>query len=369
MGVSPASITQYEAGNTQPPPAAMKQAALALGVPTEYLCVQPERRIPKLETRSHFRSLRATRQRQRDQADAVAEHLYDLVDFLDQRLQLPAVDIPLYPLDVEQSAPKAVEAASARVREVWGLPAGPISHVVRLLETKGVVVARLGEVPPEVDAFSRWLDRRPIVLLSAGKQDKGRSRFDAAHELGHLVLHPEPEAGDRIRERQAHAFAASFLMPAAEIVLDLPRRLTRPEHWEDLFSVRHRWGVSAAALLYRSRELEVISDAAFRRAMTYLSKQGLRRHDGDALGPPEQPLLIEEALRSLSDAFAMSPADVARSLSFSERMVLSLISSLDKTGNQELASPAPVRHLRALHSSVGSADVVPAIREDQEAEA
>jgi Zn-dependent peptidase ImmA (M78 family)/transcriptional regulator with XRE-family HTH domain len=368
MGVSPASVTQYEAGNTHPPAGAIRQAALALGVPVEYLYIQPGRRVPKLETRSHFRSLRATRQRQRDQADAAAEHLYDLVEFLDQRLDLPTVDIPLYPLDAEQSAPKAIEIASSRVREAWGLPDGPVSHMVRLLETKGVVVARLGEVPAEVDAFSRWLDRRPIVLLSTAKQDKGRSRFDAAHELGHLVLHPEPEAGDRVRERQAHAFAASFLMPAPEVVFDLPRRLTRPEHWEELFAARRRWGVSAAALLYRSRELAVISDAAFRRAMTHLSKQGLRRHDGNALGPPEQPLLIQEALRSLQDAFELTPSDVAQSLRFSERMVLKLIGDFGAAKETERAPAGSVRHLRAVHSDFDGTNGAREAREDREAE-
>lgn len=350
MGVSPASVTQYEAGNTQPSPVAIRQAALALGVPIEYLYLQPGRRIPRLETRSYFRSLRATRQRQRDQADAAAEHLYDLVDFLDRRLRLPAVDIPSHPLDAEQVSRKAVELVSLRVREDWALPVGPVSHVVRLLETKGVVVARLKDIPPEVDAFSRWLDMRPIVLLSAAKQDKGRSRFDAAHELGHLVMHPEPEAGDRIRERQAHAFAASFLMPASEVELDLPRRLTRPEHWEELFAARHRWGVSAAALLYRARELTVISEAVFRRAMTHLSKQGLRRHDGDALGAPEQPLLIQEALRSLQASLDLTAADVAHSLQFSERMFLGLVGGASSQEKIVGADSRGDRHLQIAGS-------------------
>lgn len=344
IGVSAASVTQYEAGNTKPSLRTVGLAALCLGVPSEYLYADASRRSPRLETRSFFRSLRATKQWQRDQADAIAEHLYDLVAFLDERLQLPSVDIPSHPIPPTTTATEGIEEIGTAVREAWTLPPGPISHAVRILETRGVVVARLPGVPAEVDAFSRWIEARPIVLLSSGKEDKGRSRFDAAHELGHLVLHPEPEPGDRAQERQAHAFAAAFLMPAAEVELDLPRRVTRAEDWERLFAARQRWGVSAAALLYRSRELDVLSDSAFRRAMTRLSQLGLRRNDGSALGEPEQPLLIASALRSLQDSFGFSLSGLAIALHFSDRQLLDLLVSWP----EDEIDPPPQRRLRSV---------------------
>lgn len=33
--------------------------------------------------------------------------------------------------------------------------------------------------------------------------DKARSRFDAAHELGHLLLHHDAEPGSKVIENQA----------------------------------------------------------------------------------------------------------------------------------------------------------------------
>lgn len=343
IGVSPSSVTQYEAGNTEPSLQTIRRAALGLGVPVEYFYSDQDRRTPRLETRSFFRSLRATRQWQRDRADAAAEHLYDLVEFLDQRLRLPAVAIPSHSISNAPVALSGIEEIAGLVRAEWDLPPGPISNVVRILETQGAVVARIPEVPHEVDAFSRWFELRPIVLLSSIKEDKGRSRFDAAHELGHLVLHPEPEPGDRAQERQAHAFAAGFLMPLNDVEQDLPRRLTRPEHWEELFTTRQRWGVSAAALLYRSRELEVISDSSFRRAMTRLSELGLRRDDGKVLGEPEQPILISEALRSLQNAFGLDMANVAAALQFSEKQLKNLIGDWPDERSTE-----PKRHLRSV---------------------
>lgn len=321
VDVSAASVSQYEAENTRPPQGVVSRIALALGVPVAYFYSDPGRRRPRLEARSFFRSLRSTRQWQRDQADAIAEHLYDLVGFLELKLRLPPVVIPSIPVSVDAPSRRAIETAAQEVRASWALPDGPVSNVVRLLEAHGAVLARLPELAQAVDAFSRWFERRPIVLLSSQKQDKGRSRFDAAHELGHLVIHYEPEPGNRALERQAHAFAAAFLMPAEQIVTSLPRRLTRPEDWETLFDARARWGVSAAALLYRSQELEVLSNSAFRRAMTFLSKRGLRCHDGEVLGAPEQPKLIHDAVEKLQDDFGLGVKDLADALRLSEKQM------------------------------------------------
>ncbi|MFD0008790.1 ImmA/IrrE family metallo-endopeptidase [Streptomyces sp. NPDC127178] len=78
-----------------------------------------------------------------------------------------------------------------------------------------------------VDAFSHWYGNRPLVFRNPAKNDKARSRFDAAHEAGHLVMRLDAEPGSRIVENQAHDFAAEFLMPSAEC----RRTSGKPGHW------------------------------------------------------------------------------------------------------------------------------------------
>jgi Zn-dependent peptidase ImmA (M78 family)/transcriptional regulator with XRE-family HTH domain len=321
VGISPASVTQYEAGNTTPRAQTVAQAALALGVPVDYFYSAPGRRRPLVEGRSFFRSLRATRQRERDQADARAEHVYDLVHYLERVVRLPDVQIPDVVLAAAGPSRIQIEDLAAEVRERWALPVGPVSNMTRLLEAHGVVVARLRTTTHRLDAFSRWFETRPVVLLWDAKEDKGRSRFDAAHELAHLVMHHEPEPGDRHQEHEAHAFAAALLMPAEAVVVDLPRRVSRPADWEVLFAARRRWGVSAAALLYRARELAVLSDASFRRAMARLSEMGLRHHDGQELGSPEEPVMLHDAVLRVLEHREMTLDDLARVLCFSRRQL------------------------------------------------
>jgi Zn-dependent peptidase ImmA (M78 family) len=119
--------------------------------------------------------------------------------------------------------------AAGQVRRDLAVGTGPIPNVVRLLEAHGVLVVRLAAkgFHPRVDAFSssETASGRPIVLMSPLKDDKARSRFDASHELGHLVMHAGVEPGSRVIESQAMSFAAEFLMPRAEIVDSLPTRV------------------------------------------------------------------------------------------------------------------------------------------------
>ncbi len=63
------------------------------------------------------------------------------------------------------------------------------------------------------------------MFLSTDKSGE-RGRFDAAHELGHLVLHGEhedPRREDEISQRpcaeaEANRFAAAFLMPRSSVL-------------------------------------------------------------------------------------------------------------------------------------------------------
>ncbi len=305
VGVSATSITQYEAGKTLPSPAVLARLALACGVPPTYLLRAPGRRRPDFSSRSFFRSLRSTSQRERDRADALAEHVVDVVDALDSKIALPPADVPSF--SVGAGTREEIEEIAEATRAHWDVPPGPIANIVRLLESRGVIVARLRSDGRKLDAFSRWFGDRPVVILWADKSDKARSRFDAAHELGHLIMHSDADSLSIEQERQAHMFASAFLMPADAVRGDLVRFVPNLRTWDEVLSRRAYWGVSAKALLYRSREMGTMSEAAFRRAMQNYNRHELRDRDGAALGTPEAPVLLARA----ADAAGLRPDDVA----------------------------------------------------------
>jgi Zn-dependent peptidase ImmA (M78 family)/transcriptional regulator with XRE-family HTH domain len=328
LGLSPASISQYEAGNTTPRPGVIAELALLLAVDPAYFQRMPGRREVSPASRSFFRSLRATRQFERDEADALSEHVYDVIAFVESRATLALPDLPSLPVRRDATRTQVEEFAAA-VRTQWSVAEGrPIANVVRLMESRGVFVCRPPGVSGRVDAFSRWFDTRPLVVLSDDKQDKARSRFDATHELGHLVMHHEPEFSDRMQERQAHAFAAAFLMPAGEVTDHLPVRPPRLDDWEALQQAQRRWGVSIAALLYRAKELGTLTDSAFRRAMTRYNDLKLGAADGRALGTPETPQLLSEAVKIVMRHNRWGFEEFASQLCFTPRQLTAVLGPL-----------------------------------------
>ena len=283
VSVTPAALSQYELGQSRPSPAVLARLALALGVPVRFFVLGHSK--PVTPSAAHFRSLRATTQLERDQALAFGQLAWRLLTGIEKYVELPASRIPQV----------ALPADPGSVRESMGIGAGPVPHVVRLLEAHGAVVIGLPVTSRRVDAFSHWYGSRPLVFLNPMKDDKARSRFDAAHELGHLVLHHDAEPGNRIVENQAHDFAAEFLMPREEIAGELPRRLD----WASLFQAKRRWGVSLKALVYRAHKLGVLGESAYRAGMVTLAQWG-DPEPGD-LGPRETPVLLAKAIEMLAE--------------------------------------------------------------------
>jgi Zn-dependent peptidase ImmA (M78 family)/transcriptional regulator with XRE-family HTH domain len=316
-GITPAAVTQFEKGQSRPTRSVLGQLALALGVPTEYLRMgRPITQVPASE--AHFRSLRATPALTRDQALAFAETGLAVIDVLEQYVELPEVNLPAAFLPEAPSSTE-IAATAAKVRKSWGVPPGPIANMVRLIEANGIIALRLPDfIDSAVDAFSTNAGERPLVLLSPQKDDRARSRFDAAHELGHLVMHEGVAPGSKLVENQAHAFAAHFLMPEDEIIPDLPKRL----HWEELQQAKKKWGVSLRALCFRAHRLGLWSDALYRRANVQLATMGLP--EPGALGPPESPSILEKA-KELLLSEGISLAEISTSSRFPLEQLESVI--------------------------------------------
>ena len=297
VGLTPSALTQIENGAVKPRTATLTGLSLALGFPVEFFIADGHRSPVSLDQgRSFFRSLRSTRQVDRDQAEAQAALCNDVLQGFAQFVKLPTCNLPTTLFVPEEATFDAIESAAEELRRVWNIPNGPIANVVRLLESHGIAVTRSGIYPSEVDSFSRWFGGRPLVVLRADKDDLPRLRFDAAHELGHLVLHSEIEPANRVLEQQAHRFAAALLMPKTDIRPLLPSTFNLQQYGR----LKTTWGVSIQALLYRARDLGRMSDATYRRAMMRLSAQGLRRNEPFPLLGKEEPLLWRRALEIIA---------------------------------------------------------------------
>ena len=251
-GVDQKTILRYESGLSTPSEESMRCLAAALSFPLRFFS-GPDVEEPTAESAS-FRSLSSMSAGERAAALATGGIAFLVNDWVAARFLLPAADI----LDVKEGY--SPEAAARLVREQWGIGEKPIPNVLQLLESKGVRPFSLAHGTQAVDAFALWRDDVPFMFLNLHKTAE-RTRFDACHELGHLVLHRHGGArGGRLVEDQANQFASAFLMPES----DVRARLSAIYSLDEIIEAKARWRVSAAALNYRLHKLQLLSDWQYR---------------------------------------------------------------------------------------------------------
>jgi Zn-dependent peptidase ImmA (M78 family)/DNA-binding XRE family transcriptional regulator len=297
--VSPAAVGQWESGAVRPKAQTLLQIAGVLAFPVEYFATSG-RPLPDLDTDlSFFRSLRRSSQLDREAALAHAALLSELVEVIERHARLPPLEIPELSVNAETSADE-IEWVAAQVRGSWGLGVEPVGDVVRELERHGAVAARLELADDGIDAFSWPAPARPIVILDTGKGDRARSRFDCAHELGHLVMHRHhARAADAALEKQAHRFASAFLLPTERLQAEWPEGRV---DWRELMALKQRWQMSLAALLYRAQDAGLISANTYQSALKYMSRAGWRKAEPGELGAPERPRLLRRAMKALEES-------------------------------------------------------------------
>lgn len=288
IGITAAALSQFESGSSRPTQATIERLARAYGVPIAFFELGMD---PVHE--GFFRSLRKTSVTDRRRAQAVAQIARDIASLSPERPSHSSV--PILNRTAVRLMPEEIEDAAGWVRSQWRIQAGPISDVVELLENHGVIVIRLALESLDVDAFSVAFNDHPVVVLASNKSDRARSRFDAAHELGHLVLHGSEIWGMPDVEQEAHQFASAFLMPRDQIYTELPDTVD----WPTFFHLKRRWQVSLAALLMRARVLGRLSESAYLTAVKAAAARGWRRVEPIPIGRPEQPKLVTAWLDSL----------------------------------------------------------------------
>lgn len=260
LGCDQKTIIRYESGEAEPPEESLNALSNALNFPVAFFSgIDIDEPQPEAAS---FRSMSTMSARERDAALAAGAFSFIFNDWVDAQFHLPKHAL----IDCKDCADP--EAAARVLREEWGLGDRPIKNMVHLLEARGVRVFSLAENTKTVDAFSMWRKETPYVFLNTFKTAE-RSRFDAAHELGHLVLHKHggPEGG-RVVEDEANQFASAFLMPEG----DLKARLPRVNAVNQIVEAKKRWRVSVAALNYRLHRLGITTDWQYRNFAIQISQ-------------------------------------------------------------------------------------------------
>lgn len=281
------SISEYERGNTVPTAATLSSLARELRFPESFFHKDDLDEPDQLGV--SFRGLASMTAGQRDRALAAGALAIATDAWVSTAFRLPHVDL-------ESMHGFGPEAAAQALRSEWGLGEKRCPNLIHLLESRGARVYSLPRDSKTVHAFSFWHGDVPFIFLTTDTSGE-KGRFDAAHELGHLVLHRHGAAQGREAEKEADRFAAEFLMPSSSVLAaPLPVHVTA----DNLIPLKRRWNVSLAALVHRLRQLKRITSWQYRNLFIEMGQRGFRREEPDGIEREESQVFskVFEALRS-----------------------------------------------------------------------
>jgi Zn-dependent peptidase ImmA (M78 family)/DNA-binding XRE family transcriptional regulator len=325
-GVSSQAIYQYEKDSSSPGPEVLGKIAAGTNLPEAFF-LQPER--SDAETTVFYRSLTSATKTARRRADGRLRWVQDLVAYIEQYVALPEVNVPTLDLpdDPRLVSDADIEQVAEELRRYWRLGEGPIANMVLLLENQGVVVARGPLGAEALDGASMHDGDRPLVFIGTDKGTPVRWRFDAAHELGHVLLHHKvaqehfqhPELHRRI-EQQAHRFASSFLLPLAPFGEDLFAANL------DVFrSLKPKWKTSIAMMIMQAKYGGYINEDMERKLWITLSRRKWRTSEPlDDTMEPEVPRLLRRSIELILDEGGQTADDIVNRLRLSPADVESL---------------------------------------------
>ena len=321
LQVSRQIVSDYESGKKKPSGQTLFSLTRELDLPWAFFMT--ERKTPERVSPFSFRKKSSTTKREQLQAKQQERLLVDIVKYLEGFLDLPKANVLMFEGDDYQDLDiQTIESLAQALRKHWNLGNGPISNMVRLMETNGIIVSKVS-IADRIDAFSCWIEERPIAILSQEKQAAVRQRFDAAHELGHIVMHryiPEKYFQDKttlkVLEDQAQYFGSAFLLPADTF----PKEVLVPSV-QGFTMLKSRWKTSIQAMIMRCHALRLISDNQKKYLFQQMAKFRKFEPLDDQL-PQEEPQLIAKAFEVLLDAGLIgSMQDVQEALCLSAGLI------------------------------------------------
>ena len=318
-GIGVDTITRLEKGRNEPEPETVRKLGEALDYPPSFFMGED---IEEIDVGAvSFRSFSKMTARERNAAIAAGSIGLLLNKWIEDRFGLPEPNFP-----DQLSEETDPEIAASRLRQHWGIGQQPIGNQLGLLETKGIRMLSLSKNTASVNAFSFWCGGTPYVFLNNFKSAES-SRFDAAHELGHLVMHRHGDPkGDRSLEREANSFASAFLMPADDVRSRLPRVVTT----EIILEAKLRWRVSAMALAYRLRHIGRLSDWHYKSICIDLSRRGYR--SGEPVGIKRETSVVWRKVLTLLWQEKITRENIAQELGLPTDELEGVISGLTDSG-------------------------------------
>ena len=255
--VSKQTISKYESGKMLPNSTNLIALANALGVKPDYLLrpftVSLERIEFRKKSKMGAKAESSIKEKIRDRIERYME--IEEILGIDSNFVNPIKDNSVI-------APTDVYRIVEEVKNQWKLGQDGIPYVIEMLEEHCVKVIEM-DAPDTFDGLSGFVgDSKPIIVLNKNFPVE-RKRFTAMHELGHLMLVFDESLSQKEIERFCNLFANEML-----ISQDVFKRILGISRHDislnELRAIQSNFGISVEAQMFKSKQLEIISDSRYR---------------------------------------------------------------------------------------------------------
>lgn len=289
-----------------------------LGFPREYFYQSERKKMVFGDT--YFRSLAATSNKERMAQIERVRLFANIVNTIGEYIEFPSLSL----YELKDNEEIDVETLAESVRRSWGIPENqPICNIIDEMERHGIIVTDVFTDSAKIDAYSQvmQIEKKPmaIVILGTDKENAFRRNFSAAHELGHILLDDYFNVNDLTKleykemEDTMHRFAGALLIPREVYTNDL---MTTSKVDLNLYiQLKRKYHVSAAALIVRAKNLDIITQNQYQYLMKQLSQKGYRTAEPfDRETPLIKPRYIKQAMKMIIEEDGVTGSDFLNTL-------------------------------------------------------
>lgn len=300
IGVTRQALAQFEKGQARPRPDVLSRIIGETGQPLSFFTRQKRHATSDLG-QPFWRSLARTGVKYRHRTVRRLEWALEITKHIESYINLPAVNLPEVDFDPdwpESQWTEAVERIADALRKQWSLGNEPIDHIEKHIEANGIILVQDKVMTDDMDAVSRWQSGRPYIFYAKEVKSAPRNYFNLAHELGHILLHTGVEVNSknlRLLEKQADRFAGAFLLPRKTFSREALR-----SSLNYFMLLKKRWKVSIAAMVYRSKDLGILSENQAKYLWQQMRRENIREKEPlDDFLPVPEPSLLRDAAQML----------------------------------------------------------------------
>lgn len=255
-GLSKNAISRYEKEVMQPDSSNLIKLAKALNVKVDYFFKKSTVNLQEV----------AFRKKAKLSVKTIDSIKYRVIDRVERYLELEDILLvnndfinPVADINFEKIAD--AETAANKLRHEWDLGLNPISSVIEILEDNFIKVVEVDE-PLDFDGLSSFVDDKiPVVVVNRDFPVE-RKRFTLLHELGHLLLSFNQNFTEKEIENACNRFAGAILLPGSKMIAEFgPSR--KGFYLQELMEIQKEWGISIQAIIYRAKDLDIISQSKF----------------------------------------------------------------------------------------------------------